>query len=168
MRNSFTLDGPTVLMKVPDPAGVFPVCLFDSEDLPQQRRYQEPGGPSGRGHQKPTTPYSLKRHQTEKSNGASLPIVREQIPARLLFRLRRSGDFSGLWNRTRKLNDGTDSSYEFALSIYAFHRGLSKAQVMALVTAWWTKHGINGPALRQIQLDPCHRERPAGASAGTA
>jgi hypothetical protein len=86
--------------------------------------------------------YTFSDRQERKS--ASVQIVREPIPTRLRFRLRKSGDFVGLWNRTRRLSDETNSSYEFALAVYAFLRGLTHGQVATLITAWWAKHSIQG------------------------
>jgi len=91
-----------------------------------------------------TAPNTTSRSDRERRDKVSLEIVRAHIPDRMWFRLRTSGDFWGLWNKTRLLRDRSNSSYEFALSVYAFLRGLSTDQVTALITAWWAKHRLRG------------------------
>lgn len=56
-----------------------------------------------------------------------------------------------LENKTRRLNDTSNSAYEFSLAKYCYLCGLTTEQVAAVISAWWIKHKITGDYDRLTQ-----------------
>ncbi len=80
-----------------------------------------------------------------------IPVAIQNINRSTWCKLFRSRGFAAVWNRRADFRDQSNSAYEFSLCIRGYRAGLTTAQVVGLVSAWWAHHSLTSDITRLAQ-----------------